>query len=85
MEKFEDYGFSEYFDFHQEIRPGKQAVINVTVVLVNNSVLYIKGYIAAKYKLEILAYAYYYQKKDGQLIFRYDNAKHKPSLPSREH
>ncbi|MBF0234577.1 MAG: hypothetical protein HQK65_16270 [Desulfamplus sp.] len=85
LEKFEDYGFAEYIDFHQEIRPGKQAVINATVVLVNNSVLYIKEYINARYKIEIVAYAYQYQTKDGQLIFRYDNAEHKPSLSSKQH
>lgn len=30
-------------------------------------------------------YAYHYQDADGQLIFRYDNAVHRPSLPEREH
>ena len=85
LEKFQDYGFAEHVEFHQEIRPGKQAVINATVVLVNTSVLYIKEYINARYKVEIVAYAYQYQTKDGQLIFRYDNAEHKPSLPSKEH
>lgn len=30
-------------------------------------------------------YAYHFQAADGQLIFRYDNAVHKPALSAREH
>jgi hypothetical protein len=30
-------------------------------------------------------YAYHYQDADQNLIFRYDNAQHRPSLPQLEH
>ena len=30
-------------------------------------------------------YSYHYQDADGQLIFRYDNAVHRPPLAAREH
>jgi hypothetical protein len=30
-------------------------------------------------------YAYHFQAADGQLIFRYDNAVHRPPLSAREH
>lgn len=30
-------------------------------------------------------YTYHFQAADGQLIFRYDNAVHRPPLPAREH
>jgi hypothetical protein len=30
-------------------------------------------------------YAYHYQDADQKLIFRYDNAQHRPSLPQLEH
>lgn len=30
-------------------------------------------------------YTYQYQNADNQLIFRYDNARHKPALSSRAH
>jgi len=53
--------------------------------LLNNTELYIRQYIDARYKLEILSYAFQYQNKNGNLIFRYDNAEHKPSLSSKEH
>jgi hypothetical protein len=32
-----------------------------------------------------VSYAYQYQNREGKLIFRYDNAKHKPSLHFIEH
>lgn len=32
-----------------------------------------------------LMYAYHYQHADTNLVFRYDNAAHKPALPQVEH
>ncbi|HAI68839.1 MAG TPA: hypothetical protein DCM38_05295 [Gammaproteobacteria bacterium] len=32
-----------------------------------------------------LRYAYHYQKADGELIFRYDNAPHFPKIPTYPH
>jgi hypothetical protein len=34
LEKILDFGLSESFDFKQEIRPGKQAIINAEVILI---------------------------------------------------
>ena len=39
----------------------------------------------AKYKIEKVSYAYQYQDSDGRLIFRYDNAVHRPALRFKEH
>jgi len=85
LEKFDNYGLSESADFQEEIRAGKQAIINAEVKLINSSVLVIREYIDAKYKLERLRYAYQYHNAEGILIFRYDNAAHKPSLDFKEH
>jgi hypothetical protein len=85
IEKIENYGFSESIDMRQEIRAGKQAVINIHIVLVDGSSLFIKEYVDARYKIEKVSYAYQYQNREGELIFRYDNAKHKPALQFFEH
>jgi len=85
LEKLETFGLTEFIDINQEIRPGKQAIVNVKVILINNTILYIKAYINGMYKIEIVSYAFQYQEKNGRLIFRYDNAKHKPTLLSKEH
>ena len=51
LERLLDFGLTESFDFKQEIRPGKQATINAEVILINETILYIRAYISAKYKI----------------------------------
>ena len=85
LEKLLDFGLTESFNFEQEVRPGRQAVINAEVVLINETILYIRAYIDAKYKITLMSYAFQYQKKNEKLIFRYDNAAHKPTLDFKEH
>lgn len=85
IEKLEDYGYAESIDIREEIRASKQAIIKARIVLVDGSVLHIKEYVDAKYKIEKVSYAYQYQDSYGELIFRYDNAVHKPCLSFKEH
>jgi len=85
VSKIEDYGFSESIDIKVEIRASKQAVNKARVVLVDSSVLQIREYIDAKYKIEKVSYAYHYNDKNGKLIFRYDNARHRPGLGFVDH
>lgn len=83
--RIDDYGFAESVDINEEIRASKQAVTKVRIVLVDRSVLQIKEYIDAKYKIEKISYAYQYHDEEGKLIFRYDNARHKPDLGFIDH
>jgi len=78
--RIDDYGFAESIDINEEIRASKQAVTRAKIALVDQSVLLVKEYIDAKYKVEKISYAYQYHDEDGKLIFRYDNARHKPDL-----
>jgi hypothetical protein len=55
--KIDDYGFAESIDIKEEIRPAKQAVTNAKIDLVDGSVLHIRVYIDAKYKIEVISYA----------------------------
>jgi len=85
IEKLENYGYTESIDIKEEIRPNKQAIIKARIVLVDSSVLHIREYIDAKYRIEKVSYAYQYQDRTGELIFRYDNAVHRPALRFKEH
>jgi len=85
IEKLEYYGYAESLESREELRPNRQANIKVKAVLIDRSVLHIREYIDAKYGTKRLSYAYHYQDADGNLIFRYDNAMHKPALGFREH
>lgn len=85
ISKIEDFGFSESIDIKVEIRPSKQAACKTRIVLVDGSVLQIREYIDATYKTEKVNYGYHYQDKDGKLIFRYDNARHRPAFGFIDH
>ena len=83
--KIDDYGFAEAIDIKEEIRPAKQTVAKAKIDLVDGSVLHIRVYIDAKYNIEVVSYAYQYHDAKGKLIFRYDNARHKPELGFKDH
>ncbi|NJL60396.1 MAG: hypothetical protein HC887_12950 [Desulfobacteraceae bacterium] len=85
IEQVENYGYTESVEIREEIRPQKQVVINAIIVFIDGSILYIREYTETEYKLKRISYAYQYQNKDGELIFRYDNAPHKPILGFKEH
>lgn len=85
IDRLDTYGFAESIIFQEELRAGKQAVVRAEIVLVDGSCLIIREYIESKYGLEKLSYAYQYQDRDGNLVFRYDNAAHKPKLDFVNH
>ncbi len=85
VERLDTYGFADSIIFQEEIRAGKQAIIKAEIVLVDGSCLIIREYVGSKYGIEKLSYAYQYQDREGNLIFRYDNAAHKPKLEMTEH
>jgi len=84
LERLDTYGFAESIIFHEELRAGKQAIVKAEIVLVDGSCLIIREYIGSKYGLEKLSYAQY-QDHNENLIFRYDNAAHKPTLGYTNH
>jgi hypothetical protein len=80
LQTLDDHGLSERIDFSTEIRPGGQAVLKATVAFIDTSELYIREFLIEQDTIQHLSYAYQYQKQDGTLIFRYDNAKHRSPL-----
>ncbi len=63
-----------------DCRTEKIGAIKGTITFLDNSCLFFTEYLDLKYKIEKLTYSFHYQQKDGTLIFRYDNAYHKPRL-----
>ena len=69
-----------------DARPGDQGYFTGSIVFENFSVLHFKEFVdAAHNTIEKLTYSYHYQSSEASLIFRYDNARHKPALLFREH
>jgi hypothetical protein len=51
----------------------------------DGSELYFREYVDVTQAEPKIMYAYHYQDVEHNLIFRYDNAVHKPALPQPEH
>lgn len=74
-------------ELNADARTPKIGVIRGVITFFDGSQLFFNEYVDARYRLEKLTYAYHYQDADGSLIFRYDNAAHKPALlfPCHKH
>jgi len=68
-----------------DARTNKLGLVRGTVKFINDSQLSFTEYIDLKYKTEKIAYSYHYQGSEHNLIFRYDNAKHKYPLGFANH
>ena len=64
-----------------ETRSGGQGYIRGKIFFTDDSELYFKEYIDQLFdKIDKVMCSYHYQDAMNQLIFRYDNALHKPAL-----
>ena len=69
-----------------ETRPGEQGYLTGSITFLDGSVLHFREFLdAVKETVDKLMYTYHYQDAGNQLIFRYDNARHRPSPRSLEH
>ncbi len=63
-----------------DFRTEKIGIIKGSITFIDDSKLFFTEYLDIRYKIEMLTYSFHYQQKYGKLIFRYDNAAHKPQL-----
>src|SRR3990170_8352719 len=68
-----------------DYRTEKTGIVKGSVTFADNSMLVFTEYLDLRYKVEKLNYSFHYQKQDGTLIFRYDNARHKPPIDAFGH
>jgi len=68
-----------------DFRTEKIGIIKGSITFTDNSSLFFTEYLDLRYKVEKLNYSFHYQKQDGTLIFRYDNARHKPPIDAFGH
>lgn len=69
---------------HHEDR-GEVWFLRVNVYFIDNSLLHFRELFAGQERSIKKTYTYHYQRADGSMIFRYDNAPHFPKLPSAPH
>lgn len=72
-------------ELNADARTPKIGVMKGVITFFDGSQLFFSEYVDTRYRLEKLTYAYHYQDAEGILIFRYDNAAHKPALPFPYH
>jgi hypothetical protein len=69
-----------------ETRPGNQGYLHGVIVFIDESRLFFREYLDVSVEqLDKLTYTYHYQDAEDNLLFRYDNAPHKPALPFVDH
>ncbi len=68
-----------------DARAEKIGLIKGTIIFIDNSKLSFTEYLDLRYKIEKLTYSFHYQDKNSKLIFRYDNATHKPAPRFKNH
>ena len=69
-----------------ETRPGEQGYLTGLITFADGSVLHFREFLdSTEGTVDKLMYTYHYQDAADRLIFRYDNARHRPALRSLEH
>lgn len=72
-------------ELNNDFRTEQLGLIKGKIIFADESILYFTEYLDLKDRVEKLTYSFHYQKQSGALIFRYDNARHKPKLPFECH
>lgn len=72
-------------ELNTDFRTEKLGIIEGSITFSDNSKLIFTEYLDLKCKPKKLNYSFHYQKHSGTLVFRYDNAKHKPSVEESGH
>ncbi len=66
-------------------RTDTQGFIAATVEFLDGSKLFVREYVDVRDGVEKFSYAYHYQNRVGEMIFRYDNARHRPDPGFLDH
>ena len=72
-------------DIQFDKRTSTKGYIRGNVYFKDNSMLHFREFVNISDGIDRFVYAYYYQDKNGAMVFRYDNAPHFPQLPTAPH
>ena len=85
IQKYVDNGYILSFNFSVEARSNYIGFIQGSLEFLQGSRLFFRQYVDLQESIEKLSYSFHYQDQENNLIFRYDNAQHKPDLGYVEH
>jgi len=78
-------GHAALFDLLVDERSTQRGFISGRLLFEDGSELHFRDFVDVVLPDPRLTYAYHFQDARGDLVFRYDNAAHRPPLPQREH
>lgn len=82
---YSETGLIAFSEIVSDARSDKIGLIKGKIVFIDESILFFKEYLDLRYRIEKKAYSFHYQDVNSELLFRYDNALHKPDLGFSEH
>lgn len=85
VQKYVNQGWILSFTFAVDARSDYVGFIQESLEFFEGSRLFFKEYVDLQESIEKLSYSFHYQNRSNNLIFRYDNAKHKPDLGYIDH
>ncbi|MBE7447187.1 MAG: hypothetical protein HS132_19035 [Planctomycetia bacterium] len=85
INEYSKSGFIITSELKIDSRTEKIGLIKTIIQFIDDSKLFVTEYVDLRYKIEKLSYAFHYQDKNDNIIFRYDNAVHKPILIFKNH
>lgn len=85
IEEYSKTNLIVHSNIRSDIRTSKIGNVSGSLVFIDESKLFFMEYLDLRYKPQKLSYSFHYQNKDDELIFRYDNAEHKPKLTFEGH
>jgi len=63
-----------------DFRSEKIGMVKGEIIFFDESALFFKEYLDLRYRIDKKSYSFHYQNLNAKLLFRYDNALHKPAL-----
>ncbi len=85
IQKYVDNGYILSFNLSVDARSNYIGFIQGSLEFLQGSRLFFREYVDLQEAIEKLSYSFHYQDQGNNLIFRYDNAQHKPDLGYLEH
>ncbi|MCR4292305.1 MAG: DUF6516 family protein [Candidatus Kuenenia sp.] len=85
IDEYSKTGFIITSELKIDARTEKIGLIKASIIFADDSKLFVTEYVDLRYKFEKLTYSFHYQDKNSNLIFRYDNASHRPALGFNNH
>ena len=85
IQKYVNDGWIRSFTFSVDPRSDYVGFIQGSLEFLQGSYLFFREYVDLQESIEKLSYSFHYQAPDNNLIFRYDNANHKPKLDYTDH